>query len=493
MMLTTPRERFGTTYKISGAWHQFWGSDPFILPSAMLLLMPAALSRIVLLAAMAATAGGCALVDPHNMIGRQFGEATAPQNELMPSPPSATLPVDARERAFDFVWGTINEHYYDANFNGVNWHAVAQRYHPLALAAPDDDAFWDVLDRMTGELKDAHTRVESPKRVELRNRDESITLGFSFIPIDGKLAVSSVNPDSDAWWAGVRPGMTLVTVAGDPAGVAYEKLRADTRLDSTDRSRHFRAVRRLVTGEIGTTVAFTFERSDGTRFDATLTRRKVTGRQFESHRVLPSGYSYMRFTQWTLPLTSRAITAVDELMATPGLVIDLRNNPGGSVHAVNMLLSRFFPQRTELGRAITRTGEPISLLWGAVEIIKLKRVVDGDPNAYKGPVVILMNAGSASGSELFAGTMQATGRAVVLGEPSCGCLLGFLGYARVPGGAELAYSEVGFVMSNGKRIEGEGVLPDHLVGVTLGDLQLSRDRALEQAQALLATMKPWSK
>jgi carboxyl-terminal processing protease len=89
--------------------------------------------------------------------------------------------------------------------------------------------------------------------------------------------------------------------------------------------------------------------------------------------------------------------------------------------------------------------------------------------------------------------MQAAGRAVVAGEPSCGCLLGFLGYAQVPGGAELAYSEVGFVMSNGKRIEGEGVIPDYPVNVTLSDLQLNRDRALEEAQAILRTMKPWTR
>jgi carboxyl-terminal processing protease len=104
--------------------------------------------------------------------------------------------------------------------------------------------------------------------------------------------------------------------------------------------------------------------------------------------------------------------------------------------------------------------------------------------------VILVDGLSASGSELFAGTLQATGRAKVVGEPSCGCLLGFLGYARIPGGAELAYSEVGFVLPNGKHVEGEGVIPDVIVPHTLEDLRVSRDRALEQAQALLATMVP---
>jgi len=206
---------------------------------------------------------GCSIIDPYNMIGRQMGEATSLPTEFVPSPPSATLRQEDRQRAFDFVWRTINDRYYDAKLNGVDWGAVAERYRPLALAAVDDDAFWDTLDKMAGELKDAHTRVESPRRIALRNGDASVTLGFSFIPTDGKLAVSTVNPESDAWWAGVRPGMTIVNIGGEPAAVAYEKLRSETRLDSTERSRHLRALRRLVTGEPGSSASFTFKRADG--------------------------------------------------------------------------------------------------------------------------------------------------------------------------------------------------------------------------------------
>ncbi|HET9651142.1 MAG TPA: S41 family peptidase, partial [Usitatibacter sp.] len=430
----------------------------------------------------------CSLLDPYNTIGRQFGEAQGIPTEVVPQPGPRPLDAAARERAFEFVWKTIEERYHDPQFNGVDWRAVGERYRPLAMAAKDDDAFWDVLDRMAGELHDSHTRVESPRRVELRKRDQSISLGFLFMPIDGQLAVVSVNRDSDAWWAGVRPGMTLVRIGGEPAQQAYAKLMADSRYDSTDRTRHLRAVRRLVFGEVGTSVDFTFERADGTRFDATLKRERLTLRPGLVHRVLPSGFGYLRISQWTLGVTARALASFDELFKTPGVIIDLRGNPGGSVHAVNQMLERFFTKSTELGRATTRTGKPVSLLFGAVDIIRLHRTVKGNPDAYRGPVVILVDGLSASGSELFAGTMQAAGRALVVGEPSCGCLLGFLGYAHVPGGADLAYSEVGFVMSNGKRIEGEGVIPDEAVPTTLADLRVSRDRALERAQELLRTM-----
>ena len=419
------------------------------------------------------------------MIGRQGGEATQVATEVVPPPAMEHLGPEQRARAFDFVWSTVAERYHDPRWNGVDWKAVGERYRPLVIGAKDDAAVWEYLDRMTGELRDAHTRVDSPERVAMRKRDESVSLGFSFVPLEGKLAITNVSTDSDAWWAGVRPGMTLIEIGGEPAAKVYERLLADARYDSTERSRHFRAIRRLLAGAEGSKVAFTFERADGSQFPATVARRKFTSRASTSSRVLPSGLGYLRLTQWTLGVGSRMLSALDEVRDAPGLIIDLRSNPGGAVQTVDRLLAEFFDKPTELGRTTTRTGQPISVLFGAVEIIKLKNAAEGNPRAYKKPVVILVNSQSASASELFSGTMQATGRAVVVGQPTCGCLLGFLGYARIPGGGELAYSEVGFVLTNGKRIEGEGVMPDVTVPLALSDLVVSRDRVLETAEMIL--------
>ena len=169
------------------------------------------LTPFLLLAPFLVVLSACQAIDPHNMLGRQMGEATGVPTEPVPSPPPATLGAEARSRAFDFVWDTINDHYYDAKLNGVDWKAVRERYRPLALKAANDDEFWDALDRMTGELRDAHTRVESPKSVALRQKDEAVTLGFTFAPIEGRLLATGVNSEPTRggpaggrgwrWWA----------------------------------------------------------------------------------------------------------------------------------------------------------------------------------------------------------------------------------------------------------------------------------------------------
>jgi carboxyl-terminal processing protease len=443
-------------------------------------------------ATLLALAAGCAAIDPHNMLGRRAGGSpTLLPDSPVPSVAAPGLGARDRERAFDFVWNTINERYYDPKLNGVDWKAAAERFRPEALGAKSDDAFWEALDRMTGELRDAHTRVESPKRAQQIENNESISLGFSFVALDGALVVAGVSSDSDAWWAGVRSGMKIVAIEGEEASAAFERLKSGTRQDSTARSRHLRAVRRLSAGDPDSKVAFTFERTDGSRIDATLKRRRATTAAAVSWRELPSGVGYIQLSQWTLGAANRAIAGLKELKSAPGIILDLRGNPGGSLHAVQNVVREFFPSRIEVGRTLTRTGKPVSVFFGAFEVITLKLVVDGGDDAYKGPVVVLVNESSGSGSEFFAGSLQALGRAAIVGRPTCGCLLGFLGYASIPGGGELAYSEVGFVMANGKRIEGEGVMPDKPVPLTMPDLQLNRDRALEEAQALLKTMKPW--
>ncbi|MGC2754672.1 MAG: hypothetical protein WCA40_20095, partial [Candidatus Acidiferrum sp.] len=73
----------------------------------------------------------------------------------------ALTPKD-RAQVFEKVWKDVDEHYYDPEFGGVNWREIHQRYLPLVEAAKDDKDFYSIVDRMTAELHDAHTRFSSP-------------------------------------------------------------------------------------------------------------------------------------------------------------------------------------------------------------------------------------------------------------------------------------------------------------------------------------------
>ncbi len=431
------------------------------------------------LVCLALAASGCASIDPNNVLTRQVPSSPAP----------SSLDPQARAEAFDFVWTTMNERYYDPQMNGVDWNAAREKFRPLALGAANDEQFWEELDRMTGEMKDGHTRVESPRQAALREKSASVSFGFGVMEIDGALLVNTVNPEGDAWWAGVRSGMKLVSFDGKDALASLREARKEVRNSSTPQAKERAALRKLFQGEPGTRASMGFLRADGTPLAVNLERKTLNLPPRVVTRRLPSGYGYVRFTEFKQGLQSDVIDAVRAQRDAPGIIIDVRGNPGGSLYMVWNIASEFVADPTVAGRTLTRTGKPITVLFNAIEIMKLEQKIDGrGAEAYKGPVVVLVDRGSASGSEMLASSLQALGRAKVVGETSCGCLLGFFGYAQVPGGGRLAYSEIGFVLSDGQRIEGIGVVPDKPVPITAADLQFNRDRTLETAEALLAEM-----
>ena len=135
-------------------------------------------------------------------------------------------------------------------------------------------------------------------------------------------------------------------------------------------------LRRILTGPEDSKVPFAFERSDGSRFQATVGRRKFSSRASTTHRVLPSGFGYLRLTQWTLGVGPRAVAGVEALRDTPGLIIDLRGNPGGAVQTVDQLLTEFFDKSAELGRTTMTVRDLLALSPG--EVLELDRAA-GSP------------------------------------------------------------------------------------------------------------------
>jgi carboxyl-terminal processing protease len=424
------------------------------------------------------SAVGCSILDPNRIVTRTN----------LPSP-VATTPVPMpnenwRQAAIDFVWTTVNERYYDPKLNGVDWRAARAQYEPLMLAAKSDDEFWELLDKMTGVLKDSHTRVHSPKQVQQDRANESHSLGLGMLVLNDNLVLTSVHPQSDAFWAGVRAGMLIKTIDGKPAVAHYNELVAAARENSTPWARVRGAARKINGGDIGTVSVMTFVRVDGSEITVSMKRRRFAASPDFTPRVLPSGFGYIRFSNFVGRLQDDIIAEIARMKDTPGIIVDLRNNGGGAGAMSRNLLAQFFKDTQTGFKTITRSGKPLTVAF--VPITKMDEVIKGvGAAAYTKPVVVLTNANSASASEIFAGAMRETKRATLVGQRTCGCLLGYFGLADVPGGAQMAYSEIGFITKSGLRIEGEGVPVDIEVIPTREDYLLSRDRALERAVAHL--------
>jgi carboxyl-terminal processing protease len=432
------------------------------------------------LAGLAATSMvGCAVIDPHNIINRNRAPVA-----LNDRPVAESGSQEWRKEALEFVWNTVNEKYYDPKFNGVDWKAARAKHEPLILAAKTDDEYWELLDKMTGELKDSHTRVHSPKQVKQQRDNEAPGLGIGFMELGGALVLTSVHPESDAYWAGARAGMSIKSINGEPALPHYKRLVGESRDTSTPWARTRGAQRKISAGDVDTIVNMTFVRSDGSEIAVTQKRRTFRTPPEFTERMLPSGFGYVRFSGFIGSYQSRVLTAIDKMKESPGLIVDLRGNGGGSGNMARVLISKFLTDTQKVGRVLTRTGQPVSVFF--IDIVKTEPEFKGDQKtAYTRPLVILTNEFSASASEVFASTLQDLGRATVIGRRTCGCLLGYLGYADVPGGGALAYSELGYVTPKGKRVEGEGVLPDIDVPLAQNDLVYGRDRTLEAAVKFL--------
>ncbi len=400
---------------------------------------------------------------------------------------SSVSGLTSKERieAFEKIWSTINEKYYDAKFNGVDWNAVRERYRPRVEAAKSDEEFYSLMRRMTGELRDAHTRFMNPRQRQQRKRSQATSAGVLIFEVEGTPVVMSVNADSDAARAGVEPGMVVRTVDDKSIAERIKEVRDEIGASSSERAMRLLTYSRLLAGEPDTSVKLGLMRADGTPLDVALTRRIASAAPKVTARLLPSGYAYIKFNHFREPVAKEIKEALIKFKDAPGLILDLRNNGGGDGEEGLRIAGFFFNEKVAFGRILTRTGKPPSALFGLIKFPKEFSAGRKGGQLYAAPGIILVNEASGSASELFASALQEQNRAAVVGTQSCGCVLGVLEHREVKGGSEFTVSEIAFLTAKGRRLEGEGVIPDETVALTLADLRSGRDAALTQAEEFL--------
>lgn len=313
-------------------------------------------------------------------------------------------------------------------------------------------------------IGDDDTSFIDPEHAAIMRED--ITGGFEGIGAvvnmlpNGRLIIVEPLPGRPAAQAGLQRGDLVLKVDDTP-------IQNMTLIEAVS----------LIRGPAGTTVRLTILRK-GVRepFEVTIVRERIELKVVES-RMLDDSIAYVRLTEFNAQATKELKDALRELMAQEpkGLIFDLRSNPGGFLQTSVEVASQFLDE----GLVLTEKAK------GGFE---REYPVESGGLATEVPLVVLINMGSASASEIVAGAIQDSGRGILIGERTLGKASVQLPHT-LSDGSELRVTIARWFTPKGHEIQGIGIIPDIEVEMTQEDLEAGRDLQLERAVEYLLTGK----
>lgn len=411
---------------------------------------------------------------------------------------------DLALETFDAAWRIIHETHFDTTFNGVDWLALRDELRPRAEASRTRGELRGVLRDMVGRLKQSHfdlipaevADTLDPAGADLR--DEIGDVGLDVRLIDEDVVVTRVDPDGAAAAAGVRPGHILRSIQSVSVRQMVEEVRArESRLSAS--LRVWARVVRALAGAPGEKrrMEVLDERERLRRVEPVLRPDQSQPVKFGNLPTLFTRFASRRvraaeagvevgviwFNFWMAPLMPQIDAAVDSFRDLDGIILDLRGNGGGVALMVSGITGHFLDEAVALGTMQTRDTE--------LRVVANPRRVAPDGRRvrpFAGPVALLIDGGTGSASEIFAGGMQSIGRTRVFGLTSAGAVLP-AALDRLPNGDVLYHAFADFTTTAGVQLEGRGVIPDEEVSLTREGLIAGRDAQLEAALRWIASRK----
>lgn len=265
---------------------------------------------------------------------------------------------------------------------------------------------------------------------------------------DGFIKVVSPIDDTPASKAGVESGDLIIKIDGQPT-------KGISLMEAVEKMR----------GKPGSSIVLTLVREGGKPFDVKLARAVIKVKSVKS-QLLENGYGYLRITQFQLNTGEEVGKAIAKLKKDnrnkklDGLVLDLRNNPGGVLQAAVEVADHFL------------TSGLIVYTKGRIANSELRFSADPADASEQVPLVVLINGGSASAAEIVAGALQDHKRALVMGTESFG-----KGSVQtilpLNNDRALKLTTALYFTPNGRSIQAQGIVPD----IEVARAKLTRDTA----------------
>lgn len=339
--------------------------------------------------------------------------------------------------------------------------------HELYVDQPVDDVtlMRGAISGMMQALGDDHSSYMDPDQYRQANmplEQEYEGIG-AWVDTTGEyLRIVSPMPDSPAEAAGVKAGDLIIMVNGeDMTGISGD------------------LVLRKVLGPAGSQVTLTVVREgENEPIEITITRAHITIPSVDGE-MLDSGIAYVQVLQFAANTRSELRAVLAELLAQnpTGLILDLRNNGGGYLDTAVDVASEFMEEGTVLFEEYgDGTRDEYKVLGGGL--------------AYDIPMVILVNEGTASASEIVAGALQDYGRATLVGVTTYGkgSVQQWIPLSDDQGAVRITVAA--WLTPTGRQIHKVGLAPDVVVELTEDDFNAGRDPQLDKAVYLLLPATP---
>ncbi len=312
------------------------------------------------------------------------------------APPALALTEE--QKLVSEVWRVVNRAYVDDSFNGQNWWKIRQE----ALRQPLDsrEAAYDTIEEMLAKLDDPFTRLLRPdnyRNLQVNTAGELTGVGLQIAVESERKRIKVIAPiaGSPADEAGIQAGDIVLEIDG----VSTENLSLD---EAATRMR----------GTIGTSVVLGVQRLETNEIDdIEIIRDRIALNPVSYNLTMAEDSTpigYIRLTQFSANATEQMTDAITHLEdeGASAYILDLRNNPGGLLQA-GVEIARLWLNDATIVYTVNRQA-----VLGSFDA--------GHEALTEAPLVVLVNQGTASASEILAGALQDNRRARLVGERTFG-------------------------------------------------------------------------